>query len=161
VGAPRSPDGRVELREVVQDDLPVFFEHQADPVATALARFPGRDRDAFFTHWAAILADPTSLIRTVLLDGRPAGNVMSFERHGHREVGYWIGREHWGHGVATRALAAFVRVERARPLSARVAVDNPASIRVLEKCGFVVVPDPDPEPPIDDVEEVVLRLDGP
>ncbi len=153
----------VELREVAEDDLAIFYEHQADPVANRVAAFPARDRDAFFAHWASILADPTSVIRTVVVDGRAAGNVMSFERHGHREVGYWIGRDHWGKGVATRALSAFVEIDPVRPLSARVAVQNVASIRVLEKCGFVVVEEEDvePQPPIDDVEEVVLRLDGP
>jgi RimJ/RimL family protein N-acetyltransferase len=161
VSAPPSGEVRVELREVAEDDLPVFFEHQADPVANALARFPSRDRDAFFAHWASILADPRTLVRTVVVDGSPAGNVMSFDRAGHREVGYWIGREHWGRGVATRALAAFVEVEPVRPLTGRVAAENVASIRVLEKCGFVLVEEPDPEPPVDDVEEVVLRLDRP
>jgi RimJ/RimL family protein N-acetyltransferase len=163
VSAPPTREPRVELRRVVEDDLAVFYEHQADPVANALAMVPAREREAFLAHWTSILADPSTLIRTVLVDGRPAGNVMSFERFGHREVGYWIGREHWGRGVATSALASFVAIDRARPLTARVAVQNVGSIRVLEKCGFVVVDDADAEshPPIDDVEEVVLRLDGP
>jgi RimJ/RimL family protein N-acetyltransferase len=161
MSAPPSGEVRVELREVVDDDLPIFFEHQADPIANAVAMFPARDRDAFFAHWASIRSDPSSLIRTVLVDGRPGGNVMSFDRLGRREVGYWIGREHWGRGVATRALAAFVGLDRTRPLEAHVAVSNVASIRVLEKCGFALVRDADPEPPVDDVEEVVLRLDEP
>src|SRR5262249_40097648 len=52
---------------------------------------------------------------------------------------YWVGRDHWGRGVATRALAAFVGGLAARPLYARAAADNMASIRALEKCGFVLV----------------------
>jgi RimJ/RimL family protein N-acetyltransferase len=69
-----------------------------------------------------------------------AGNVVSFEQDGEREVGYWIGREYWGKGVATEALSQFLdHVEVRRPLYAGVAKHNVASIRVLEKCGFTIV----------------------
>ena len=57
---------------------------------------------------------------------------------GEREVGYWIGKKYWGRGVATRALAAFLRLEARRPLYANVARHNVASIRVLENCGIRV-----------------------
>ena len=58
---------------------------------------------------------------------------------GDREVTYWIGREDWGRGIATRALQEFLQLEAARPLYARAASDNAASIRVLTKCGFLIV----------------------
>ena len=58
---------------------------------------------------------------------------------GEPEVSYWLGREHWGRGVATRALSAFLAVETSRPLHALAAKDNAGSIRVLEKCGFGIV----------------------
>ena len=67
---------------------------------------------------------------------RVAGNVLMFPHAGQPEVGYWVGREFWGRGVATRALAEFLRLVARRPLHARVATDNAASLRVLEKCGF-------------------------
>lgn len=54
-------------------------------------------------------------------------------------VGYWIGREFWGRGIASAALGQFLRAEVARPLNARVAKHNTASIRVLRKAGFVLV----------------------
>ena len=63
---------------------------------------------------------------------------MSFEKSGEREVGYWIGREYWGKGVATRAVSTFLGHVKTRPLYAHVAKDNIASIRVLEKCGFKI-----------------------
>ena len=44
-------------------------------------------------HWTKILADETVIKKTVLFDGRVAGNVVSFEQECEREVGYWIGRE--------------------------------------------------------------------
>ena len=54
-----------------------------------------------------------------------------------QEVTYWLGREFWGRGIATAALQAFLQVDSRRPLRGRAAADNVASIRVLEKCGFV------------------------
>jgi RimJ/RimL family protein N-acetyltransferase len=128
----------VELRPVEPSDLPVFFEHQADLGAAAMVGMPSRDREAFDAHWARILADPTGLIRTVLEDGAVAGNMLSFLRDDVREVGYWLGRSYWGRGIATAALQAFLRIETRRPLHAGVTRGNGGSVRVLEKCGFVV-----------------------
>jgi RimJ/RimL family protein N-acetyltransferase len=127
---------RVTLREVEPDDLPVLFEHQRDPVANELAGVPARDREAFMAHWARIMADETSLIRAIDADGRLAGNVLSFEHDGRREVGYWIERELWGAGIASAALAAFLALETQRPLYGAVLERNAGSVRVLEKCGF-------------------------
>jgi RimJ/RimL family protein N-acetyltransferase len=91
-------------------------------------------------HWTKILAEETVIKRTVLFNGRVAGNVVSFEQECEQEVGYWIGREYWGKGVATEALSQFLaHVEVRRPLHAAVAKHNVGSIRVLEKCGFAVV----------------------
>ena len=126
------------LRDVVDADVPIFFEHQVDPVANELAAFPPRDRDAFTTHWAKIMADEAVVIKTVVVDGHVAGNVLSFEHEGRREVGYWLGRTFWGKGVATSALAKFLVVEKRRPLLAVVAKHNVGSIRVLEKCEFAI-----------------------
>jgi RimJ/RimL family protein N-acetyltransferase len=136
--APSGGASGVVLREVADGDLPVFYENQRDVGAAQLADVPSRDRAAFDQHWARIRADDSGVIRTIVVDGHVAGNVLSFEREGRREVGYWLGRDFWGKGIATRALAAFLDVERRRPLHAAVARHNPASLRVLEKCGFRV-----------------------
>ena len=150
---PDSPiAGRVELREVREADLPTFFEQQLDPEATAMAAFPARDRESFMTHWAKILADPTVATRTVVADGDVAGNIGCWEQDGERDVGYWIGKPHWGRGIATRALTAFVHEVTERPLHAHVARHNVASRRVLGKCGFVEVGE--------DADELILRLDA-
>jgi RimJ/RimL family protein N-acetyltransferase len=128
----------VRLRGVTGGDLPVFFEHQMDADANRMAGFPPRDRDAFMAHWNTILRDASVVVRTVLLDGQVAGNVVAFDFEGRREVGYWIGRTFWGKAVATRALRAFLEEVTERPLHAGVAEHNIASIRVLEKCGFTI-----------------------
>lgn len=133
LGAP----GVVQLREVTEEDLPIFFEHQNDPVAAAMVPFEPRGLDAFMDHWRnTVLGDERALVRTILFDGQVAGNVASWVTPEGRLVGYWVGREHWGRGVATAALARFVHEVTERPLYATVAASNAASIRVLEKCGF-------------------------
>jgi RimJ/RimL family protein N-acetyltransferase len=129
---------KIQLRDVEADDLPLFFEHQRDPIAVAMVAFRSRDRAAFDLHWAKLLADESLLKKTVIVDGEVAGNIGSWTSEDKREVGYWIDRSYWGRGVATEALAAFLRLEQTRPLYAGVAKHNLASIRVLQKCGFTV-----------------------
>ena len=125
----------VRLRDIEPNDLPIFYEQQLDADATRMAPLPARDRAAFDAHWATnILGNPAAVNRTILVDGQVAGN--SWPQDGARLVGYWIGKEYWGKGVATRALAAFLHLVTDRPLHAHVVRHNVGSIRVLEKCGF-------------------------
>ncbi len=127
------------LRDVIKSDLAVFFEQQLDPDATRIAAFPARDREAFTAHWARILADESVIIKTILWDGQVAGNIVSFEQDGRREVGYWLGKGYWGRGIASQALSVFLDYINIRPLYAHVAKHNLASLRVLQKNGFTVI----------------------
>jgi RimJ/RimL family protein N-acetyltransferase len=76
-------------------------------------------------------------VRTIEVDGQVAGTIGSWEQDGRQFVGYWLGRDFWGRGLATAALAELVQELPMRPLHAFVAASNAGSIRVLEKCGFV------------------------
>ena len=142
---------QVRLRDVEPADLPVLFEHQADPVSIEMAAVPAREHESFMTHWQEVLADETIRTQAVIADDRLAGNVVSFVRDGRREVGYWLGREFWGAGVASAALAAFLEGETERPLYAGAVPHNAGSLRVLAKCGFAVCGEED--------GRVILRLD--
>jgi len=157
---PNPLTGDVLLRDVTTADLPTFFEHQLDPEATRMAAFPPRERDAFMAHWTKILADETIIKQTILYNGLMAGNIVSFEQSGKTEVGYWLGREYWGKGIATRALSIFLGQVRVRPLYAYVARHNLASVRVLEKCGFTILGQHTGIPVAsgEQVEEIVLVL---
>ncbi len=146
------------LRTVEPDDIAIFFEHQDDPVASEMAAFPVRDRAAHDQHWAKILADESVIARTIVDDGQVVGNIGSFVADGERAIGYWIDRQHWGRGHATRALADYVAEVPERPLHARVAEHNVGSIRVLAKCGFAIVGEDQSDG--DPVREIVLRLDA-
>jgi RimJ/RimL family protein N-acetyltransferase len=146
----------VRLRDVREEDLPIFFEHQKDPEANRMASFDARDLAPFMAHWAKILRDGTVVVRTIEAEGRVVGNIGSWEHDGERDVGYWIGREEWGKGVATAALSAFLDELDTRPLHAHVATHNLGSIRVLEKCGFERKGAPTRAD--DGVEELLLEL---
>ena len=131
----------VLLRDVAESDLPIFFEQQTDPVANHMAAFTAKDpadRGAFTAHWAKILGDPAITKQTILYKGQVAGSIVSFQLFGKPSVAYWLGKEFWGKGIATQALTKFLGQVRVRPLYARAARDNIASLRVLAKCGFKV-----------------------
>jgi RimJ/RimL family protein N-acetyltransferase len=130
----------VVLREVEDSDLPVFFRHMSDPESNRMAAFTSEDptdRAAFDAHWSRIRASD-AVIRTVLADGEVVGHTAVYGPPEEREVTYVIDRAHWGRGIATLALRALLEAVPARPLHARAAADNAASLRVLLKCGFAV-----------------------
>ncbi|MEW2609431.1 GNAT family N-acetyltransferase [Streptomyces sp. NPDC047880] len=131
----------VELRQVHDSDLPVFFRQMNDPEALHMAAFTHKDpadRAAFDAHWAKIRSS-ADVVRTVLADGDVVGSAAVYGVPGEREVTYWIDRAYWGKGIATGALRALLAEVPERPLYARAASDNAGSLRVLEKCGFRVV----------------------
>jgi len=152
--------GTVRLREVEDGDLAIFFEHQADPISSLMAAFPSRERGPFEEVWGRIRRKGGVSARTILFDGQVAGNILCFERGGETLIGYWLGREFWGKGIATRALTQFLSIVKHRPLHARVAKHNTRSIRVLEKCGFVHCGEGSITDLAEPVEEFVFRLSG-
>jgi RimJ/RimL family protein N-acetyltransferase len=146
------------LRDVTEDDLLIFFEHQRDPEAHRMAAFAPRDHDAFMLHWRTkVIGEPTARKRTIVVDDCVVGNIGSWDADGRRLVGYWIGREYWGRGIGTAALSEFLHEETTRPLCAYVAARNRGSIRVLEKCGFRQIGGI--ELGSDGVEEYLFQLD--
>jgi RimJ/RimL family protein N-acetyltransferase len=149
------------LRDVMESDLPIFFEQQLDPDANRMAAFPARGREAFMTHWIKILGDESVYKKTILFNEHVAGNIVSFLQYGVRAVGYWLGKEYWGKGIATQALSAFLVHVKERPLYAHVAKHNLASRRVLEKCGFKLYSEDSlfSNSPGDVVEEFILKLE--
>ena len=92
----------VTLREVNQEDLPIFFEHQLDAEATRMAAFPSRDRDAFMAHWARIMSNDTGILNTILADDTVAGNVVYWEAAGSRTSATGSARHIGGRGLLVR-----------------------------------------------------------
>ncbi|HVK18345.1 MAG TPA: GNAT family N-acetyltransferase [Fimbriiglobus sp.] len=128
---------RVRLRPVEPGDLPRMYDFQLDPDSNRMAVTIPRTREAFDSHWAKSLGDPANIVRAILLDEAFVGYVCCFPMDGQDHVGYWIDRAYWGKGIASRALH-LLREVTARPLVATAATSNGGSLRVLQKCGFVV-----------------------
>ncbi len=83
-------------------------------------------------HLAVVLRAPGELLGAVAL--------LSKDPEGPFQLGYWLGRRHWGCGYATEAVEAIIRYAQrelgVRRIAARCMVDNPASVAVLAKVGL-------------------------
>jgi RimJ/RimL family protein N-acetyltransferase len=145
----------VTIRPVEEADLPILYEHRADPLASEMAVVPARTKPEFMALWATILADEATAARAIVADGTVVGMILSWVEDGDRTVGYWIGREYWGRGYATRGLALLAAEIAERPLMANVVDTNTGSRRVLEHCGFVRVGGGE----VDGIRESTYRLD--
>ena len=130
--------GRIRLRDIVQNDLPRMYEFNLDPEANRLAATIPRSAEAFEAHWENALSDSNVVAKAISVGERLAGYISCFKRDGFHFVGYWVGQEFWGQGIASRALELLLNEVTIRPLHAHVAINNRASLRVLQKCGFVV-----------------------
>jgi len=129
----------IARRPVEQSDIDGLFEQSRDEASVWMTAFTlddPSDRRRFDTHMASVMASPTGVLRAIVRDGELVGSIASFVLDGRTEITYWVHRVAWGQGVASRALALFLDLVRERPLYARAASDNSASLRVLEKAGF-------------------------
>jgi len=136
------------LRGWCEGDADALVVHANDPqVARCLGeRFPHPyaldDAQLFIAH---ALHAANERAYAIEINGEACGGIgvqpgEGVERHS-AELGYWLGRAYWGEGIATAAVRAIVphalREMKLYRLQARVFADNPASMRVLEQCGFV------------------------
>jgi RimJ/RimL family protein N-acetyltransferase len=112
-------------------------------IAENTARIPHpytvADAEAFFAH--ANRQDGEVALLITLADGEMIGGCGIATLNGAApEIGYWLGVPYWGLGYATEAARALIDhafgTLGAERLEAGARVSNPASRRVLEKCGF-------------------------
>ena len=112
---------------------------QLDEESNSLAVTVPRSAEAFISHWQRALANPSIKAKAILFGDVMVGYVSCFQLDGLDSVGYWIDKEYWGKGVATKALELLLQEVAIRPLHARAASSSQASLRVLQKCGFEIV----------------------
>ncbi len=132
----------VALRPIEDADLDILFDQMRDPESVQMAAFTPddpNDREAFDAHMSRVRTSPEITHRAVTRDGHLVGSIASFVSEGHTEVTYWIDRSVWGQGLASQALALLLDTVPARPMLARAASDNVASLRVLRKAGFAII----------------------
>lgn len=131
-------DESVWLRPIQPCDLPRMYDMQLDLESNRMAVTIPRTREAFDSHWAKALGDPGNTTWVILVGEELVGTISCFPMDGQDHVGYWIDRAYWGMGIASQALHLLLREVAKRPLVAAAATSNGASLRVLQKCGFVV-----------------------
>jgi RimJ/RimL family protein N-acetyltransferase len=154
----------VGLRSVQDADLDAIFDQMRDPEGVRMAAFTAADpsdRAAFDAHMAVIRSSAGVWQRAVTCDGQLVGTIAAFVSAGDTEVTYWIDRAWWGRGIASRALALLLDQVTTRPLHARAASDNVASLRVLRKSGFEIIGTEVSYAPArgSAIEETILRKD--
>jgi RimJ/RimL family protein N-acetyltransferase len=135
------------LRRWGLDDMDSLLRHANDAqVVRGLSeRFPHpytrANGEAFFAGKVVDLSQPVLAIE---INGEACGSIGIRPGLGERshtaELGYWLGRAHWGRGVMTRVVALYLPWMRQQRcvyrLQATVLDINPASARVLLKNGF-------------------------
>jgi RimJ/RimL family protein N-acetyltransferase len=131
---------RLILRPLRAGDEPDFLALAGDwEVARMTSDIP---HPLLPSHAKAWLKPNGSDVRFAIeLHGRMIGSAGYFRRRsGAAEIGFWLGREHWGLGFATEAAGAVVKygfgVDGYTSFSSAHFADNPASGRVLKKLGF-------------------------
>jgi RimJ/RimL family protein N-acetyltransferase len=137
------PPREISIRRTTAADVPSLFAFECEPEANERAGTKPRDWSTFQARWAEILADVdgtrTRVVpRVILADGEVVGAVNISPQGDADSLGYWIAKDHWGRGIASRAVALMLAEFTRRPLYATVAAGNLASLRILEKFGFVV-----------------------
>ena len=155
---------KVSLRPVEDGDLDTIFQQVTDPESIRMAAFTAEDqtdRRAFLNRMSRLRADASVSHRVIDVDGAIAGTIGSFRIDDQLEVTYWVGRTHWGKGIASAALQILLAETTERPVHARAASDNVGSLRVLEKAGFrrVGVNRDFATGRGEEIEETILRLD--
>lgn len=135
---------RLTLRPLVQGDAARVAELAGDwDVARMTARVPYPYTLVDADHWIRSIGDG-EYVRGIDLDGRLIGACgYVVDDSGAAEIGYWIGRDFWGHGFATEAGRAVVAHSLGPAGFKRLVcchfTDNPASGRVIRKLGFRLI----------------------
>lgn len=145
---PVAPDAHICLRPWEQKDAAGLAHHADNPRIAATLRdgFPSPYTLADANRFLVMASRPSSgLLLAIDLDGDAIGGIgitpMKDVYRRTAEIGYWLAEPFWGKGIATGAVAAIVPLAFEYfdiiRLQAGVFASNPASMRVLEKCGFV------------------------
>jgi ribosomal-protein-alanine N-acetyltransferase len=139
--------GLCVLRPWRKSDKPALVRHANDRQVwrnlTHTFAYPYTEADAnwWFQH---VAMQPAGTLLAIEVAGEASGGIGIHLNEGVHakwaEIGYWLGSSCWGRGIATEAVRAmtahaFARFDLIR-LQAGVFAWNPASMRVLEKCGY-------------------------
>jgi [ribosomal protein S5]-alanine N-acetyltransferase len=136
------------LRPWTLEDASPLARHANNPRVAACMRdlFPAPYTIDDARRFIAMAAGPSpDLFLAIEVQGEAAGGIgihpLGDVHRGTAEIGYWLAEQFWGRGIVTDAVRALVPVAFARTgiirIQAGIFSRNLASMKVLEKCGFV------------------------
>lgn len=143
-----SANARCVLRPWLPSDIASLVHHanNINVWRNLTHTFPHPYTEADAVAWVDIATRPGRSVHLAIeFDGTAIGGLGAIAGEGIEcataRFGYWLGQEHWGKGLATVAASALLAHLGDRKLFARVEASvfawNPASMRTLEKLGFV------------------------
>ena len=94
--------------------------------------------DLFYRHYCAIVVQKKLNIFAIRVDGKYAGSVEVADKIDHYIVGYWLGSDYRGQGVATEAVRSVIKQFKDKPILADTLTTNPKSAKVLERLNFLL-----------------------
>ena len=135
----------MQLREFVAEDETLLLRYLNDPqtVQYLSERIP-QPYTVDDARWWIEVGSREQIARAIEVNGQLVGSIGTIrgelEERYSAEIGYVIGREHWGKGYASQAVQMmtdylFEQTDLVR-LAATVFAPNVASVKVLEKCGY-------------------------
>lgn len=142
---------RIILRPWRDSDAGILFKWASDPEVGPRAGWPPHKsveesleviRTVFCdaTHsWAIVLKETGEVVGAMGYGPSCECNLPA--RENEPLIGYWVARPYWNKGICTEALNLMIEhIRRTTDVHALISghfIDNPASGRVMEKCGFV------------------------
>ena len=141
---------RLTLRPWLYTDADALFRYASEPdIGNQAGWPPHKSVDESREIIRTVFSSPTVWAIVLKETGEPIGSVgymESFElnipaRPGEAMAGYWVAKPYWNKGICTEALAEMIRhIRETTQIPSLICchfADNPASGRVMEKCGFI------------------------
>lgn len=140
---------RLMFRRWSEADAPVLYKYASDPEVGSRAGWPPHKSEEESLEIIRTLFNSDSMWAIVLKEtGEPIGCIGYMVKgqsnidlgDNDAEIGYWIARPYWNRGICTEALRWMIDVcfneKHFHVLWSDYFIDNPASGRVMRKCGF-------------------------
>ena len=139
---------RIALRHWQDADADILYEYAREPEVGERAGWPPHQsreesleviRTVFDnpTTWAIVLKETGKVVGAIGYG--PSCDCALPAREGEPTVGYWVGKPYWGQGICTEALRLMIaHIRQTTAINSLISghfADNPASGRVMEKCG--------------------------
>lgn len=140
---------RLTFRRWTEADAPVLYKYASDPEVGPQAGWPPHKSVEESLDTIRTIFNCDSMWAIVLKEtGEPIGCIGYLEKgqsnieigENDAEIGYWVARPYWNLGICTEALEWMIGVcfneRHFKTIWGDYFVDNPASGRVMQKCGF-------------------------